>query len=136
MQAVAQITDEIDRGRPRWDWVYGRAGRALLTLSAIATVSLIIYIVAVHMGELSISEAIRTRQYLLLGLTAAYALLLLLIIPLVTMLGFGLAVIQRILPPVEILAAGQSPSAIRAMGYVFGIIVVPSVLAIILAYAL
>jgi hypothetical protein len=44
-------------------------------------------------------------------------------------------VIHKIMPPVEVLAAGQSPSATKAIGYVLVVIVVSTVLAIILVYA-
>ena len=69
MQAVAQLTDEIDRGRPKWEWIYGWKGRALLVLSLITTALVIVYSLGVKAGETTITDALQTHQY---GLMASF----------------------------------------------------------------
>jgi hypothetical protein len=135
MQAVAQITDEIDRGRPKWEWIYGWKGNALLVLSLVVTACVIIYSLGVRFGGVTITNAIQTHQYGLMASFFGFFVFAGFMLYFFITIGPGLSVIHRIMPPVEILAIGQSPSAMKAIGYVFGVIVVPTALAIILAYA-
>lgn len=117
-QAVAQLSDEVDLGRPRWGCLFTRWGRNFFNTVVCAA----IFIPGVNL--LQTTTSLPSAAILAIWGVAIFA-----ISWVIVWFNFPL---KQLLPPVEILPDGASPKGARALAFLFGVVVVPTILALII----
>ena len=120
LQSQAQVSDEIDRGVPRWAWMHSIPATVALGMLIYAAVvlPLLIVIAKVNLGWIAILAWIGV---ILVGGIVQYV---------ATRRDW---LIRRVLPPVEILHEGQDSSGSRAISFGIGVILIPIVLTFLAA---
>lgn len=102
-EALAHLSEQIDRAQPKWAWWHRRGGIALFGFFNVAVLSIPILVIS----TLDVSwEAVLPLLlfYVPLGLLVAY--------------GAARSVLGWLLPPFEITAPGASPKGSRLIAYV------------------
>lgn len=119
-QVLAQVSDELDHGRPSWAWLYTYWGGMIYVWAVMAALALAANSLSVKLTSFSqltiIWLAVATAS-------AAGAFMISTAWPLMT-----------ILPPVEVHPDGATPRGARSVAFLIGVVVVPVMISLILTH--
>lgn len=117
LQVMAQVSDEIQRGVPRWSWLYKgwAAGLGTVVLYIAFLVSLRPLLKLIPKTSDTTAELVAAVASIVLALA----------------LNWNSRLLYTILPPIEITHDGNQSSASRSIGFLFGVIVVPVAITLI-----
>lgn len=115
-QAMAQISEELDAGRPSWAWLTTWWGTSLSCFFVAASFGLLASAISAKSGHTSSGSLIGMITY---GAVLLFAL-------------FSGWPLGSLFPPVEIHREGVQPKSTRAIAFIFSVIVVPILISVAL----